>query len=287
MTDTSGALAGLSELAPRYDGLLCDVWGVLHNGVAAFPDAADALTRYRQGGGRVVLVTNAPRPAGPIVAMLDRLGLPREAWDAIVTSGDATRALIAAHAGAVVHHVGPAKDDPLFEGLGVMRGPVEEAVAVVVSDLEKRGDRPEDYADRMARWHERGLPLICANPDRVVEVDGEMVWCAGALADLYEAAGGVVEMAGKPYRPIYEQGLALLDAAGAGPFARERVLAVGDAIRTDAIGAAAMGLDFLFVTGSLHAEEFDAFGTPDAGAIRAAVAATGARLAGFMPRLRW
>lgn len=286
MSDTSGALAGLFDLAGRYDGLLCDVWGVLHDGVAAFPDAADALCRFRAGGGRVVLVTNAPRPRAPIVAMLDRLGLPRAAWDAVVTSGDVTRALISRYRGQVVHHVGPGKDDPLFEGLGVARGAVEDAVAVVVSDLESWEDRPEDYAGRMARWRERGLPLICANPDKVVEVGGELVWCAGALADLYAEAGGLVEMAGKPYRPIYERGLELLDAAGPAPVPRSRVLAVGDAIRTDAAGAAAMDLDFLFVTGSVHAGEFDAFGTPDADAIRAAVAAVGARLAGFMPRLR-
>jgi len=281
-------MTSLSNLAPNYDAVLSDVWGVLHNGVAAYPEAVDALRRFRESGRRVVLITNAPRTAPPIVALLDAMRVPRDAYDAVVSSGDVTRAAIAPYRGKVVHHVGPPEiDDSLYEGLGVIRGPAEEADAVVVTDLDTDDDTPDMYEERIKLWLSRKLPLICANPDRVVEHAGRIIYCGGALADLYEAHGGRIRMAGKPYRPIYDEALRLADAAAGLPIERSRILAIGDSVRTDAIGAANAGLDLLFITGSIHAQELDAFGAPDPDAVRDLVAPSGARLKGFMPRLAW
>src|SRR5690606_29476823 len=198
----SGEITGLAAIATRYDVILSDVWGVVHNGVAAHRTAVDALAAFRRDGRRVVLITNAPRAAPPIVPMPDRLGLGRDAYDTILSSGDVTRAMIAPYRGRVIHHVGPATvDDSLYEGLGVIRGPVDEAEAVVITDLDDDDDTPDMYRSRIAQWLKRGLPLICANPARVVEHGGQLIYCGGAVADLYEAAGGKVLMAGKPYRP--------------------------------------------------------------------------------------
>ena len=278
----------LAALAPDYDAVLSDVWGVVHNGVAAYPEAVDALRQFRKSGGRVVLITNAPRAAAPIVEMLDAMGVPRDAYDGLVSSGDVTRTMIAPYRGKVVHHIGPPSiDDSLYEGLGVIRGPAEQAEAVVVTDLDDDNDTPDMYEDRIKVWLARKLPLICANPDRVVEHGGRIIYCGGALADLYEAHGGRIKMAGKPYRPIYDEALKLAESTAGKSLDRGRILAIGDSVRTDAIGAANAGLDLLFVTGSIHAQELDAFGSPDPEAIRALVAPSGARLKGFMPRLAW
>jgi HAD superfamily hydrolase (TIGR01459 family) len=196
--------------------------------------------------------------------------------------------MIAPYRGKIVHHVGPATiDDSLYEGLGVIRGPAEDAVAVVVTDLDTDDDTPEMYRDRIKIWLARKLPLICANPDRVVEHGGRIIYCGGALADLYEAHGGRIRMAGKPYRPIYDEALRLADAAAGRQLDKSRILAIGDSVRTDAIGAANAGLDLLFITGSIHAGELDAFGAADPHAVHDLVAPSGARLKGFMPRLAW
>jgi HAD superfamily hydrolase (TIGR01459 family) len=278
----------LADFASNYDAVLSDVWGVVHNGIAPFPTAVDALRRFRQGGGRVVLITNAPRASAAIIDMLDDMDVPRDAYDAVVSSGDVTRGTIAPYRGKVIHHVGPPTiDDSLYEGLGVIRGPAEEAAAVVVTDLDTDDDTPDMYEDRIKVWLKRRLPLICANPDRVVEHAGRIIYCGGALADLYEAHGGSIQMSGKPYRPIYDQALRLAEQAAGKPIDRRRILAIGDSVRTDAIGAANAGLDLLFITGSIHAQELDAFGDPDPEAIRALVAPSGARLESFMPRLAW
>lgn len=282
------ALSGLSEISSRYDAVLSDVWGVVHNGVAAHPSAVAALRSYRRSGGRVVLITNAPRPSSAIVPLLDRLGVVRDAYDAIVSSGDATRTMLSEYAGKVIHHVGPpTEDDALYEGLNVTRGSAEEAEAVVVTDLDTDDDTPDMYNERITLWLSRSLPMIAANPDRVVEHGERLIYCGGALADLYEARGGMVRMAGKPYRPIYQEALRLAEAAVGHPIAHERLLAIGDSVRTDAIGAAGFGIDLLFITGSIHAGEIDAFGKPDPAAIRRLVAPSGVTLAGFMPRLSW
>jgi HAD superfamily hydrolase (TIGR01459 family) len=281
-------MSSLSEIAADYDAVLSDVWGVLHNGIEAHPSAVDALRRYRQGGGRVVLITNAPRPSPPIVEMLDDLHVPRDAYDSIVSSGDVTRSMLLPYRGKTLHYVGPPKEnDGLFEGLDITLGPAEDANAVIVTDLDDDSETPEDYTERVSVWLARKLPMVCANPDRVVEHGNQLIYCGGALADLYEARGGRIHMAGKPYRPIYDKALQEAEAAAGRPLDRSRILAIGDSVRTDAIGAANAGLDLLFVTGSIHAEELDAFGSPDPEAIRDLVAPSGARLRAFMPRLAW
>lgn len=288
MTSSLPSISGLSDLASRYDAVLSDVWGVVHNGVAAFPTAVDALTQFRKAGGKAVFITNAPRPSPPIIEMLDRLGVHREAYDAIVSSGDATRSMIAKYRGRAIHHVGPAtEDDSLYEGLDVRRTSAEEAEVVVVTDLDSDDDLPEMYRQRAKLWLERKLPMICANPDRVVEHGDKIIYCGGALGDLYAAMGGMVLMAGKPYQPIYEEAFRLAEEAAGRKLDKSRVLAIGDSVRTDATGAAQFGIDLLFVTGSIHAAELDAFGKPDPQAIADLVAPSRAHLAGFMPRLVW
>jgi HAD superfamily hydrolase (TIGR01459 family) len=282
------AMIGLSQIAANYDAAFSDVWGVLHNGVAAHPSACEALVKFREAGKRVVLITNAPRPSPPIVQMLDRLGVPRAAYDTIVSSGDVTRTMLGDYRGRTIHYVGPPEEnDSLFDGLELTLGPPEVADAVVVTDLDTDDDTPDLYSERLALWRKRNLPLIAANPDRVVEHGDRLIYCGGALADLYEAQGGRILMAGKPYRPIYREAQKLAETAAGRALDRRKILAIGDSVRTDAIGAANYDLDLLFITGSIHAEELDAFGKPDPAAIRALVAPSGAELAGFMPRLAW
>lgn len=284
----AGPLAGLSEIASCYDALFCDVWGVVHNGIAGYPGAGEALSAYRRAGSRVILLTNAPRRAAQIIAMLDRFGVPRDAYDGVVSSGDAARTLIAPYKGKIVHHIGPPEFEDIFEdGLDVTLGPAETADVVVVTNLVNEDDTPETYADQLALWLARDLPMICANPDKLVEIGDRLIYCGGALADIYAERGGRVLLAGKPYLPIYNECQRLADAAAGHPIARTRIMAVGDSVRTDATGAAGFGIDFLFVTGSIHAAELDAFGAPDSDLIRNLVAPSGATLAGFLPRLIW
>lgn len=287
MSRPDAPLAGLSTLAGQFDGILSDVWGVVHNGLTPHEEAVEALVNYRRGGGRVVLITNAPRPRGPIIAQLDRIGVTREAYDDIVTSGDATRALLEGYRGKTVHRVGPPHDDVLFEGLGVTLGGVDAASVVAVTDLDTDDDTPADYTERMAEWLARDLPLICANPDKVVEEGDRLIYCGGALADAYEDIGGRVMMAGKPYSPIYDEAKSLLDKAARRKVGHERVLAIGDSIRTDAIGAAQFGIPLLFITGSIHAEELDAFNNPDPKRVSDFVSVSRANMIGYMPRLTW
>lgn len=287
MTRLQGPLSGLSAIAGDFDGILSDVWGVVHNGHEPHPAAVDALVRYREGGGRVVLITNAPRPHQPIIEQLDHIGVPREAYDDIVTSGDATRALLEGYKGKTVHRVGPLQDDVLFDGLDITLGSVEDASVIAVTDLDTDDDTPADYTERMQQWLARGLPLICANPDKVVEEGDRIIYCGGALADAYEDLGGRVMMAGKPFNPIYEQARTLLEKAAGGRVSQERILAIGDSVRTDAVGAAQYGIGLLFITGSIHAEELDAFNNPLAKRVEVFVSVSRANMIGYMPRLAW
>lgn len=287
MTRPDGPLTGLSAIAGNFDGILSDVWGVVHNGLEPHASAVDTLVRYRENGGRVILITNAPRPRGPIIAQLDQIGVTREAYDGIVTSGDATRGLLEGFRGKTVHRVGPPQDDVLFEGLDITLGGVEQASAIAVTDLDTDDDTPADYIDRMEQWLARGLPLICANPDKVVEEGDRIIYCGGALADAYEDRGGRVMMAGKPFNPIYQEAKALLDKAAGRRVGHERVLAIGDSVRTDAVGAAQFGIPLLFITGSIHAEELDAFNDPPAKRVHDFVSVSRANMTGYMPRLAW
>jgi HAD superfamily hydrolase (TIGR01459 family) len=277
-----------ATLASGYDVVLCDVWGVVHNSLVAYAEACTALTRFRRQGGTVVLITNAPRPSEVVRALLDDLQVAREAYDAIVSSGDVTRAIIATRQGQRAFHIGPARDVPMFDGLDAPLVPIESADYVVCSGLfDDTSETPQDYGALIAAMRARGLPMVCANPDIVVERGDKLVYCAGAIADLYAEAGGSVLFAGKPYRPIYEQALAVAQALRGRPTAPERVLAIGDSVRTDLGGAAAFGIDCLFVTRGIHAEELGGREQPDATALSDIFAAAGLVPKAVTQRLVW
>ena len=259
-----------ATLAPSYDVLLSDVWGVVHNGVAATTNACGALRQFRERGGTVVLITNAPRPGDFVQKFIDNLKVPRDSYDAIVSSGDVTRALVRERAGQRVAHIGPERDLPIFDGLGAALGPIETADYVVCSGLyDDTKEGPDDYDDVIAAMLARKLPMICANPDIVVERGDHLVYCAGAIADRYAARGGDVIYAGKPYRPIYDQAMAAAHKVRGRDSAHARVLAIGDSVRTDLKGAVAFGIDCLFVTAGIHAEELGGRDNPDTSALSA------------------
>jgi len=247
---------GLQPLADRYDLILCDVWGVLHNGVKAYESASDALTRFRAKGGRVVLVSNAPRPGASVGTQLDGFQVPRSAYDAIVTSGDLTRLAIQERIDKVVHHIGPPRDMPIYGGLDVRFGSIEEADYVVCSGFDNDEEETvEDYRPQLEAMRRRNLLMVCANPDLVVERGHMILPCAGTIALAYEEMGGEVFYAGKPHRPVYERALTVASELAGHPIPKERMLAVGDAIRTDIAGAVGFGIDALMIARGIHAEE--------------------------------
>ncbi|AWN41044.1 TIGR01459 family HAD-type hydrolase [Methylobacterium durans] len=263
-------LSGIAGIALRYDLILCDVWGVLHDGTVGHRPAGEALIRFRglapEGRPRrVILVSNAPRPWPGVQRILDGYGVPREAYDAILTSGDLTRDLIARHPGARVYHLGPERDAPIFEGLDLTLVGAEAAGLVVCTGLfDDTRETEDDYAEALAAFRARGVPMICANPDLVVERDKKLIPCAGLIAAAYAKIGGEVVYAGKPYRPVYEAALEQAGALdGAGPPETARVLAIGDALRTDIAGAAAFGIPSLLVARGIHAEELGVLGEHD------------------------
>ena len=247
---------GFASLAPRYDLILCDIWGVLHDGLKAFPDAGAALGRFREGGGRVVLVSNAPRPGFAVAKQLDELGVPRAAYDGIVTSGDLTRAVVLERGRQALHHIGPERDLPLFEGTPARFAPLDSADYVVCTGLfDDEHETVVDYEPTLRRMRERDLWMVCANPDIVVERGEQLILCAGALAAEYEALGGETYAGGKPHRPIYEAALAQGARHLGSPPAHSRILAIGDAIRTDVAGAHGFGIDALLIARGIHARE--------------------------------
>ncbi|WP_411288538.1 TIGR01459 family HAD-type hydrolase [Phenylobacterium sp.] len=248
--------AGLAEIAGRYDVALCDVWGVIHNGREAFPAACEALARFRAERGPVILISNAPRPNAGVIEQLDALGVPREAWTAVVTSGDATRALLSERAPGPAWRLGPDRDAPLYDGLDLASSDLEAARFIsCTGPFDDEVDTPEDYRARFEGAVARGLPMICANPDIVVQRGDKLIYCGGALAQLYESLGGRVLMAGKPYPAIYELSLAEAERQLGRLLDRARVLCIGDGLPTDIRGANARGLDVLFVASGIHGAE--------------------------------
>jgi HAD superfamily hydrolase (TIGR01459 family) len=271
-----------------YDVLLCDVWGVIHNGLAAFPAACEALTRFRERGGTAILITNAPRSGDAVARILDRLRVPQEAYDAITSSGDVTRGIVTARLKDTVFHLGPQRDLSIFAGLDVKFVDLDRADYVVCSGLfDDTTETPESYRDMLATMRERALFMVCANPDIVVERGDALVYCAGALADAYAALGGEVLYCGKPYAPIYEAALAKAAALRGTPPVRQRVLAIGDSVRTDLKGAAAFGLDYMFVTSGIHAEEYGSRDAPDRAALDAIFNTAGVAPKAVMSGLVW
>jgi HAD superfamily hydrolase (TIGR01459 family) len=279
---------GFAALAPGYDAVLSDVWGVIHNGVTAFPEAADALTRFRAKGGAVVLISNAPRPGAQVQHMLDHLGVPRAAYDGIVTSGDVTRDYVARRPGEPMLLIGPERDHTIFTGLDAPFGALEDARYVICSGLyDDEIETPDDYTDLLGQIRARNLFMLCANPDLVVERGDRLIYCAGALADRYRELGGEVYYAGKPYRPLYDLALGkVAQVRGTAP-ALDRVLAIGDSVRTDLKGATDLGVDCLFCTAGIHAEELGHRDAPDVGALTKIFAEAGQMPKAVMRKLVW
>ncbi len=250
------SISTLGDVTDSYDVILCDVWGVLHNGIDAFPLAGEALQAARAKGLTVVLITNSPRPAIGVIPQLRAIGVPDTAYDRIVTSGDVTRTLIAAGP-KKVYLLGPARDLPLFDGLDVEVVSKEEADCVVCTGFfDDEVETPEDYRDMLTDFVGRKVPLICANPDLVVERGHRIIPCAGAVAAFYTALGGETRIAGKPHKPIYEATLAAASEARGHDIDGARVLAIGDGMPTDVRGAIDAGLDLLYISGGIHAAEY-------------------------------
>lgn len=283
-------LTGLSQIADRYDVLLCDVWGVVHNGKVPFERSVATLERFAAQGGTVVLISNSPRPSESFIPQLDDIGVSRAAWQAVITSGDATRAELTKRAPGPAWRVGPERDAGIYVGTGVelTDDPSEAAFISCTGLFDDDVDQPEDYRDAFADCARRGLEMVCANPDKVVHRGSDLIWCAGALADVYAALGGPVIMAGKPFTAIYD--LALKEAARVAgrPVDRPRILAVGDGLPTDVLGANGQGLDCLFVAGGIHvADVVDDRGRLDPQRAEALLAEAGAQARYVSQELSW
>ena len=275
----------LSDLVDGVEVILSDIWGVVHNGLESFPEACEALHTYRQRGGTVILITNAPRPANSVQRQLRKLGVADETYDAIVSSGDLTRNFVADHPGKKMFWIGPDRDSSIHRGLDAVMAPLEQADYIVCTGLfDDETESAEDYRAMMLQALEHKLPLICANPDIVVERGDRLIYCAGAIAELYRELGGEAIFYGKPHRPIYERAMALATERRGRPTSLDRVLAIGDSVRTDLTGALGFGIDCLFLTRGIHSEEFEGIDQLDPASVK--------ELFGHPPRalmreLRW
>ena len=241
------------DLLANYHVVFCDVWGVVHNGATAYVDACDLLSRYRAAGGTVILVTNAPRTDDVVAKVLDSKNVPRAAYDAIVSSGEIAAAHVKSEGYDRVHHIGPDRDLDLFDRIAAARVDIDAAQAIVATGLiNDHSETGEDYRAGLRSAASRQLPFVCVNPDLIVDVGGTMLPCAGAIAEVYEDLGGPVVWAGKPHRPAYELAQTLAEDRRGGYVDRARILAIGDAIRTDIAGAGAYGIDALFIGQGIH-----------------------------------
>ncbi|SMH36129.1 TIGR01459 family HAD-type hydrolase [Maritimibacter sp. HL-12] len=268
----------LDEIAAPYDVLLCDLWGCVHDGVRPLPDAVAALQGFRATGGTVILVTNAPRQRSAVQAHLEEMGLPGDAWDDIASSGDAARAaMYRGAAGNKVWFMGEPHDEVFFEPMALVENPVEiarvpleEAEGIVCTGPFDPLADPADLRPHLLYAKQKGLKLLCANPDIVVDRGDVREWCAGAVAALYTEMGGESLFFGKPHPAIYDLARARLAALGKSPD-NARTLAIGDGIHTDIQGAQGEDIDSLFITGGLAARETNTVRQPDAAALAAYV----------------
>jgi HAD superfamily hydrolase (TIGR01459 family) len=280
-------IGSIAELADRYDAVLCDVWGVLHDGIQVFPGAPDALIELRRAGVSVVLLTNMPRPSAVVPGALHRLGFPDDAWDAIVTSGDAIRGELARRAPGPVLRLGRDADHALWEGLGLeFVEDLASARFLAIAGLHRPDETPDAYAAILRAARDRDLELLCANPDVQIMSGGELRWCAGAVAEVYAAIGGRVVQAGKPHALIYDRALEVLGAVAGRAIPLERILAIGDGPGTDLLGANRQGLDALFIASGIHGESLldgDEVAVPRAEQLLADAGVTATYV---MPRLR-
>jgi HAD superfamily hydrolase (TIGR01459 family) len=276
---------GLRHLVSDVDVLLSDIWGVVHNGLVAFPDACAALRNFRDQGGTVILITNAPRPADSVQRQLRKLEVADDTYDAIVSSGDLTRNFIAGHPGERIFWIGPERDSSIHRGLDTALVPLEQADYIVCTGLfDDETESAENYREMLLKARERKLTLICANPDIVVERGDRLIYCAGAIAELYVELGGEAIFYGKPHRPIYERAMALAAERRGHAVPLNRVLAIGDSVRTDLTGAHGVGIDCLFVARGIHSEQFEGLDQLDPASVK--------ELFGHPPRalmreLRW
>jgi HAD superfamily hydrolase (TIGR01459 family) len=286
MVGKARMIASLAEIEDGYSAIFCDVWGVVHNGVQYSAAATAALQNARAKGLAVVLITNAPRPAPPIVAQLAALGVPEDAWDRTITSGDVTRELVR-EGPRKIFHLGPDRDLMLYDGLDVEICEESEARGVVCTGLyDDTVDKPEDYADLLRRLRGRDLPLVCANPDIVVERGHDLIWCAGALARDYAQLGGRTLIAGKPHKPIYDAALKAAGEVLGREVDRREVLAIGDGILTDVKGAANNGFDILYVSGGVHSRDYGEIDRPDIDLLEAFLVRHGHEPVAVIPQLR-
>jgi HAD superfamily hydrolase (TIGR01459 family) len=259
----------LRELVGGVDVVLSDIWGVVHNGLEAFPEACSALHTFREQGGTVILITNAPRPADSVQRQLRKLHVPDESYDDIVSSGDLTRHYVADHSGKKVYWLGPERDNSIYRGLDPNLAPLDQADYIVCTGpFDDETETAEDYRGMMLQARERNLQLICANPDIVVERGDRLVYCAGAIAELYRELGGDVIFYGKPHRPIYDRAIALAAERRKTATPLSRVLAIGDSVRTDLAGAHGFGINCLFVTRGIHAGDFEGIDQLDPASVK-------------------
>lgn len=259
----------LREVVDGVEVVLSDIWGVVHNGLVAFPEACEALHTFRDKGGTVILITNAPRPADSVQRQLRKLNVPDDTYDAIVSSGDLTRLFVADHPGQKVYWLGPERDNSIHRGLEPVLAPLAEADYIVCTGpFDDETESAENYRAMMLQARERRLPLICANPDIVVERGDRLIYCAGAIAELYRELGGEVIFYGKPHRPIYDRALALAAERRNRPTPLNRVLAIGDSVRTDLTGAHGYGINCLFVTRGIHAGDFEGIDQLDPASVK-------------------
>lgn len=253
-------LSGLGQIADDYDAILCDVWGVIHNGRQPFQAACEALERFRDRG-PVILITNSPQPSVSIPATFLQIGVPGEFWDAIVTSGDATIDELARRAPGPAFKIGPERDDPLYLGLEMNFTDLDSASFISCTGMFDDNEHPDDYVELLGEARGRNLDLVCANPDMRVKIDGKLVWCGGALAKIYEDMGGTVIYAGKPHPPIYRLCKAWLSEVMDYVPSPERILCIGDNIFTDLVGAQREAMDCLFIQDGLYGDTETKFRT--------------------------
>src|ERR1700744_2306485 len=259
----------LRDLVDNVDVLLSDIWGVVHNGLVAFPEACEALHPHRKNGGTVILIPNAPRPADSVQRQLRKLGVADDSYDAIVSSGDLTRHYVADHPGRKVFWLGPERDNSIYRGLDLKLSPLAEADYIICTGLfDDETESAEDYRPMVQEALARKLTLICANPGIVVERGDRLIYCAGAIAELYRELGGEVIFYGKPHRPIYERAIQLATEHGGHEIKLDKVLAIGDSVRTDLAGAHGFGIDCLFVTRGIHSEEFEGIDQLDPASVK-------------------
>jgi HAD superfamily hydrolase (TIGR01459 family) len=281
---------GMRALAPEYDGFILDLWGVVHDGIAPFPGVLDCMERLIGSGKRLVLLSNAPRRSDDVVRRIARIGVPERLYHGVMSSGEEAWLSLKhrdepfyAALGRRCLHIGSERDLEMRDGLALAFVDMPaEADFILNTGPAEWEDTIEDYAPVLHAALDRGLPMVCANPDLVVIHDGKPALCAGALAEEYERLGGRVRWHGKPYPSVYDSCLGLLGIAG-----RRGILAIGDSLRTDIAGAMGAGIDSLLIAGGIHAAEFGDGDAIDLDRVAEATEKSGTRPIGVMARFVW